>query len=149
MAIEFFKHSGNPNDFFKILPLDWQEALKLVWNDTLGTSEIFVIKEYKTIIAGGIIFKNMTADMQLFEAEAIKLLASGSYYIGYLWVVETRRGEDLGSMWLKQLKQSYPDNSFWLTIEEEGLNTFYNKNNFRLLAAKNSQNEKEWLFKSI
>ncbi|WP_158974158.1 GNAT family N-acetyltransferase [Cellulophaga sp. L1A9] len=149
MAVKFLKHTGNPKLFFEMLPEDWQEALGLVWLEVSATSELFVIQEANKIIAGGIIFKEMTADMQLFKEEARQLLASESYYIGYLWVLKTRRGEDLGSLWLRSLKQYYPHNSFWLTIEEEGLKLFYKKNDFSLFSEKVSGNEKEWLFKSI
>ncbi|ADV47895.1 GCN5-related N-acetyltransferase [Cellulophaga algicola DSM 14237] len=149
MALEFLKHTGNPDDFFKILPVDWQEALQLVWEKGSATSEIFVLKEENKVIAGGILFKDITADMQFFKEEAQLLLASKSYYIGYLWVLEARRGEDLGSLWLKSLKQYYPDNYFWLTIEEEGLIRFYEKNNFKLSFEKECNSEKEWLLKSI
>ncbi|MFI8606475.1 GNAT family N-acetyltransferase [Cellulophaga baltica] len=148
MAIVLSKHIGSPDTFFDMLPLDWQDALKLVWDKVSGTSDIVVLKEEGAILAGGIIFKEMTADMQLFKKEAEELLASNSYYIGYLWVIEARRGENLGSLWLQLIQQQYSNNSFWLTIEEEGLKQFYEKNGFSLFLEKENNTEKEWLLKS-
>ncbi|KGK29331.1 GNAT family N-acetyltransferase [Cellulophaga baltica 4] len=148
MALDFFKYVGPPGAFIDMLPLDWQDALKVVWSKLSGTSEIVVLKEEGAILAGGIIFKEMTADMQLFKEVAEELLASNSYYIGYLWVIEARRGENLGSLWLQKIRQEYPSNSFWLTIEEEGLKQFYEKNGFHLFLEKESNGEKEWLLKS-
>jgi len=148
MALVFSKYVGHPDTFIDMLPLDWQEALKSVWNKISGTSEIVVLKEEGAILAGGIIFKEMTADMQLFKEEAEELLSSNSYYIGYLWVIEARRGENLGSLWLQYIQKQYANNSFWLTIEEEGLKQFYEKNGFSLYLEKESNTEKEWLLKS-
>ena len=148
MALDFSKYVGPPGTFIDMLPLDWQDALKVVWSKLSGTSEIVVLKEEGAILAGGIIFKEMTVDMQLFKEVAEELLASNSYYIGYLWVIEARRGENLGSLWLQNIRQEYPSNSFWLTIEEEGLKQFYEKNGFHLFLEKESNGEKEWLLKS-
>tara|TARA_R110000868_G_scaffold176007_1_gene413303 strand:- start:266 stop:712 length:447 start_codon:yes stop_codon:yes gene_type:complete len=145
MSIKFQKHTGNPNDFMQILPLDWQEALQMVWDDAKATSEIYVIKEDGNIIAGGILFKQYTLEMALFKQEAEALLAKHSYYIGYLWVNETHRGRDLGTLWLDSVKSSYPNTKFWLTIEEENLKNFYLKNDFHVAKEVENGGIKEWL----
>ena len=145
MAVTFEKHTDNPLAFFKILPLDWIEALDLVWENAKSSSEIYVIKEDGNIIAGGILFKQYTQDMALFKKEAEELLAVHSYYIGYLWVNETHRGRDLGTLWLDSVKRSYPKAKLWLTIEEENLKKFYLKNNFQVVQEVEEDDVKEWL----
>lgn len=147
MDITFQKHSGNPEEFFQILPLDWQEALAVVWNKAKASSEIYVIENEGEIIAGGIVFKQYTQDMVLFKKEAQKLLAANSYYIGYLWVKETHRGKDLGTFWLNAIKGTYPKTNFWLTIEEENLQRFYTKNGFKGVQEVANKKTKEWLLK--
>ena len=145
MSIKFQKHTNNSQEFFQILPLDWQEALHMVWDKAKATSEIYVIKEEDEIIAGGILFKQYTQDMALLKKTAKQLLASNCYYIGYLWVNETHRGKDLGTFWLNSIKNAYPKNNFWLTIEEENLQKFYIKNGFELTQKVENVDGEEWL----
>lgn len=146
MKIEFKKHIGDPNHFFRILPQDWQEAVFPLWKKYSEAATIFVLTEEGKIITGGIIFRGFTDEMNSFKEEAISFLNSGYYYIGYLWVIESRRGEDLGSLWLESVKEYDSKANYWLTIEEEKLKNFYIKNEFQLVKERKEKERKEWLF---
>lgn len=142
MPIKFQKYTAQSEDFFKILPEDWVENLGPIWTKERGKAAVFVLLDADRIVAGGIIFSGLTEDMDGFKEEAIAFVASGYLYIGYLWVIESRRGENLGSLWLTALKAYFPETSFWLTIEEDKLKHFYLKNGFRILK---ENTHREWL----
>ena len=55
----------------------------------------------------------------------------GYLYVGFIFVIEERRQQNLGSIWLDNLKKMYPNQKFWLTIEDLKLDTFYVKNGFK------------------
>tara|TARA_R110000868_G_scaffold21640_11_gene89839 strand:- start:5013 stop:5483 length:471 start_codon:yes stop_codon:yes gene_type:complete len=146
MQIEFKKYNRDPNDFFRILPHDWQETLLPIWTKNGKDADVFVLCEAEQIIAGGIVFRGFTDEMNSFKTAALSFINSECYYIGYLWVIESRRGEDLGSLWLKSVKEYDPKANYWLTIEEEKLKNFYIKNGFKLLKESKNKGNKEWLF---
>lgn len=139
-----FEKLEKPEEFFNLLPEDWKEGLVPVWGQYADSSEIWVLKEKDTIIAGGIVFSVMPPDLYAFLSEAKALLDRGSRYLGFIWVVPEQRGRGLGSAWLKALFAHYPKVSFWLTIEEEGLKHFYRQNGFMLKGYH--KEPEEWLF---
>lgn len=130
VVYNFKKYKSNPFDFFNLLPEDWREVLLPIWEKHHLAAEVYVLLNENKIVAGGIVFKEYTEDMVCFKEDAISLLNSGSLYIGYVYVIEAERGKDLGSRWLKSIKNEFSNTNFWLTIEEEGLKGFYKKNNF-------------------
>jgi hypothetical protein len=54
------------------------------------------------------------------------------------------RKHHLGSEWLLSLKKVNPEQGFWLTIEEEPLKYFYEKNSFTVVDESKSE-PKEWV----
>ncbi len=146
MKVEFEKYQGDPNNFFNILPKDWQAELLPIWSKHSTDAAIFVLMEQGKIIAGGIVFQAFTEEMNSFKEEALLFLKLGYAYIGYLWVIETRRGENLGSLWLDSLKEYDPKGNFWLTIEEERLKKFYLKNGFQFVKESKDSTYIEWLY---
>tara|TARA_R110002167_G_scaffold232047_1_gene437305 strand:- start:111 stop:572 length:462 start_codon:yes stop_codon:yes gene_type:complete len=145
MRLKFTKHQGDPNDFFKLLPSSWSEGLLPLWQDYALKSEIFTLVDHGEIVAGGILVKGIPEDMHLFLQESMQWASKGYRYIGYLWVVETRRNQHLGSKWLQELARYYPKMHFWLTIEEEPLKDFYLRNGFRMVRELQNGEAHEWL----
>ena len=146
MELKFEKYTTQSERFFNILPEDWQEIVRPIWLKEHKNAEILVLVKDEQISAGGIVFKGLTADMDSFEKEAVAFINSDYYYIGYLWVVESCRGKNLGSLWLNSLKEYYPNTNFWLSIEDDNLKKFYLKNGFHLIKESDDKENKEWLF---
>ncbi|MGY8913945.1 MAG: hypothetical protein ACKVJF_02530 [Flavobacteriales bacterium] len=143
MKLEAVNHRST--DFFKILPQDWQEIIKVIWDKVKDISTIYAIVEEGTIIAGGIIFTEKLPVMTRFELEQGQPFFTLGYgYIGFLWVDENRRNEQLGSKWLTLKNQDHKQ-GFWLTIEEGGLKKFYEKNGFKTIAQSEDKKNMEWL----
>lgn len=133
-------------EFFRILPQDWQEIISKTWNTVKETSTIYAILEEGSILAGGIVFTEKLPEMSEFEIEnGQTFLDQGYGYIGFLWVAENRRNEQLGSKWLSLLKKQDLNRGFWLTIEEVELKKFYQKNGFKTIAESRDQENMEWL----
>lgn len=144
MKLEAVNHRST--DFFKILPQDWQEIIKVIWDKVKVTSTIYAIVEKNSIIVGGIIFTDKLPEMTKFELEQGQPYFDLGYdYIGFLWVDEKRRNEQLGSKWLSLLKKNNIQQGFWLTVEEENLKNFYEKNGFTTIAQSEEIENMEWL----
>ncbi|MDX1365383.1 GNAT family N-acetyltransferase [Arenibacter latericius] len=137
----------NYDDFFKMLPHDWQEVICPVWDKYKYVSSIYVLKDGKDIVVGGIVFRTIPPNRTNFEIEiGEEFIAKGFHYIGFLFVHPERRNEALGSRWLDALKTQFPDQGYWLTIEEEALKTFYLKNGFICLTESTDRENPEWIF---
>lgn len=141
-------HLGpNSSDFFKILPGDWQDIIISVWDDFKSKASIYVFKNGHEIAAGGIVFNGNPPNRTAFEIEeGQRYVDLGFQYIGFLFVDPKYRNQALGSKWLKALKEEFPGQSYWLTIEEEGLKSFYDKNGFKCLAKSQDSDKPEWIF---
>ena len=74
------------------------------------------------------------------------LFSEGYLYIGFIWVPEHNRNRQLASQWLTLLKNQDPNQKYWLTIEEQPLKYFYEKNGFKLIKESNDEDDKEWLY---
>ncbi|MFZ2285285.1 MAG: hypothetical protein WAV86_15570, partial [Lutibacter sp.] len=70
----------------------------------------------------------------------------GYLYIGFIWVPLEKRNRNLASQWLTLLKNQDPTQKYWLTIEEEWLKHFYEKNGFVLIEESDDDENKEWLY---
>lgn len=137
---------GIPNEFFDILPEDWRCLIAPYWERYSPTSTIYILEKEKEVLAGGIVFGSSSPDMTTFEKAHGKVYFKLGYlYIGFLWVVPEHRGKALGSEWLSLLKKRNKKQSYWLTIEEERLKTFYKKNGFECVAESVLTSNKEWL----
>ncbi|HUH47650.1 MAG TPA: GNAT family N-acetyltransferase [Arenibacter sp.] len=133
--------------FFKILPPDWREAIEPIWQDYREEADIYVFREGEEVVAGGIVFKATPPNRTDFEIEkGENYIRNGFHYIGFLFVAPDRRNEALGTRWLRALKNRFPEQSYWLTIEEEGLKQFYTKNGFECVASSTDRDLPEWLF---
>ncbi|RTE53786.1 N-acetyltransferase [Arenibacter aquaticus] len=138
---------NEPDIFFRILPEEWQKTIGPVWEDCKENGCIYVLRNAAEIMAGGIVFIEEPPNRTQFEIEnGAPYLALGYYYIGFLFVGPNYRNQSMGSKWLEAIKNKYPDRSFWLTIEEEGLRYFYEKNGFKCVAESQDPSTPEWMF---
>lgn len=128
---QFLKWQGPLDQFLAAMPEEWHWDF-LIYMDNVGDSmEIFAITVHEEIVGGGMVFKGLPPEMKIFEKEVEHFTEGGYLYIGYLFVVPERRGQDIGSTWLECIKALYGHKGFWLTVEEPGLVAFYEKNGFR------------------
>lgn len=145
--MEFEVLKDNSQFFFKILPHDWREAIEPIWEGYRKEANIYVLRDGQEIVAGGIVFNGTPPNRTDFEIEiGENYIEKGYPYIAFLYVVSHRRNEALGSRWIQALKNQFPDQAYWLTIEEEGLKQFYTKNGFECVAASKDGDLPEWLF---
>ncbi len=140
----FYKETDQ-NKFFNLLPEDWNNEISITWNTYSKNATIYVLEGKDKIMAGGIVFSICPPDMLYNPLEAKKWFDQGYLYIGFIWVVEEFRNKKVGSKWIKSLINKFPQQKFWLTIEEESLKFFYIKNGFSLVKTLQNDNNKEWL----
>lgn len=131
--------------FFPILPVIWQENIVPFWEEYKQSAKIYGLFEGAALMAGGIVFSTCSPDMWYNRVEAQTWLDQGYLYIGFLWVPEVYRGKRLGSAWLKMLMQDFPEQKYWLTVEEEDLIQFYKKNHFKLIKSLKNGEDTDWL----
>jgi len=131
-------------DFFDLLPLDWKESITPYWKDYKNSSEIYTLSENNKLIGGGIVFTKTTPDMMYSKDYSDAWFKKGYAYIGFLWINENYRGQQLGSKWLDLLFKKNPNQKFWLSVEDHGLVDFYKRNNF-ILVDEHFHEQKEWI----
>ena len=146
MNISFSNVTDNPNQFFYILPEDWQSLIVPYWESYKDSAKIYVLKENEKVVAGGLVFSKSLPNMSDFERSLQHLFEEGYLYIGFIWVPLDKRNRNLASQWLTLLKKQDPAQKYWLTIEEEWLKHFYEKNGFVLVEESNDPDNKEWLY---
>jgi len=148
MIPKFYK-INNPIPFFSILPKEWQNLIVPYWSIFKNSAAIYVLKENNNIVAGGIVFSKNHPHKNEFEISNDYLYKLSYFYIGYVWVIPSKRNQQLASKWLLSLKTKHPKQKYWLTIEEYSLATFYKKNGFELLKESSNPFLKEWLLTYI
>lgn len=146
MDIQFTNATESPEQFFNMLPEDWQALIVPYWENYKDAAKIYVLKEADEVVAGGLVFSKSLPDMSDFERSQQHLFSEGYLYIGFIWVPTHKRNQQLASQWLTLLKNQNPKQKYWLTIEEEQLKYFYEKNGFVLIEESDNEDDKEWLF---
>ena len=141
-----FEACTNFTSFFNILPKDWQEGIVPFWEDYKETTEGYVLIDNNKIIAGGLVFSTCPPDMLYDKDEAEKWINKGYLYVGFIFVIEERRQQNLGSIRLDNLKTTYPNQKFWLTNEDLKLDSFYDKNGFKRIKIINNNGLEEVLY---
>jgi len=145
MSIIFKENTANAEQFFAILPPDWQEGIVPFWENYKNTTKIFVLEENNHIIGGGMVFSTLSPDLKGAPEIAEKYYQKGLLYLAFIWIKETHRGKGLGSFWLKQLKQQSPRQGYWLTIEDLNLSRFYTTLGFKLGDRYLNNENEEWV----
>lgn len=144
---QFKEISATSELFFELLPDDWRSEVAPVWPQLCASTQIYGVFEQTQIIAGGIVFAEVSPDMQYAASYARQWHQQGYKYIGFVWVHPLFRGLKIGSFWLRQLFVNQPRQKFWLTVEEHGLIDFYQKNGFTLQQALQNADTTEWVLK--
>ena len=103
--MEFINYTTKAHAFFEMLPSDWQDTIVPFWNDLKSTTQLFVLYENETIIAGGLVFSKCPPDLFYYEKEANKWFEKGYLYLGFIFVDEKQRNRNLGSFWLENIKK--------------------------------------------
>lgn len=141
-----FQACSDFTSFFNILPKAWQEGIVPFWENYVETTKCYVLLENNQIIAGGLVFSICPPDMIYAKEEAEKWINNNYLYVGFIYVVEEKRNQNLGSLWLNQLKKTYPKQNFWLTIEDLELDAFYVKNGFQRIKSLNNHGVEEIIY---
>ena len=146
MYLKFTNATESPEQFFNMLPEDWQVLIVPYWESYKDVAKIYVLKENEEVVAGGLVFSKSLPDMSDFERAQQHFFKEGYLYIGFIWVPLDKRNKNLASQWLTLLKNLDPTQKYWLTIEEEWLKHFYEKNGFVLIEESDDAADKEWLY---
>ena len=141
-----FKATHNYQPFFDMLPPDWQRNILPFWDSYKHKTTCYVLHDNNEIVAGGLVFSECSPDMLYAKEEADYWLKKGYLYLGFIFVLENRRGQNLGSLWLTKLKDKLPNQNFWLTIEDLSLDAFYSKNGFKRVKTLHNGNQEEVLY---
>jgi GNAT superfamily N-acetyltransferase len=141
-----FQSCETIDSYFHILPLDWQETIVPFWKDLKTSTKAYVLLDDNQIIAGGLVFSQCPPDMLYARDEAEAWLNKGYLYVGFIYVIEEKRHQNLGSIWLDNLKKMFPKQKYWLTIEDLKLDTFYTKNGFKKVKSLNNHGIEEVLY---
>ncbi len=142
----FRELKNNPEQFFEILPRDWQDEVIPFWDEFETDAKIYIIENHSTIIGGGVVFYKSPPDFDYFEAEAKTFFEDGYWYLGFIWIAEEHRNKNLGSFWLNQLKAQNSHQKYFLLTEEDHLQHFYEKNDFYRIKPVQNQDYMEWLY---
>lgn len=128
---QFLKWEGSLDEFLTGMPEEWRLDFCMYLENSVDRMELFTITEQGHILGGGMLFKGLPPEMKIFEKEVEPFVERGYLYIGFLFVVPEYRGQNIGSTWLGCIKTLYGDKGFWLTVEEPGLVSFYEKSGFK------------------
>ena len=123
--------TDNPIKFFNLLPSDWRELIVPFWDDLKRYASLMVLVENDHVVAGGLVFSKCPPEMKYYEHDANEWFKKGFLYLGYIFVDETQRYRHLGSIWLDKIKNEYPNQGLWLSIEDQDLHKFYHRNGFK------------------
>lgn len=132
--MEIKNYTDQAHSFFKMLPIDWQETIVPFWEALKASTKIYVLIDNDALVAGGLVFSKCPPDMLYYEKEANVWFKKGYFYLGFIYVDETKRNQNFGSIWLDKVKELYHNNGFWLAIEDEKLHKFYTRNQFERIA---------------
>lgn len=141
-----FKETKQFHQFFDMLPLDWQEGILPFWETYKSNTTCYLLLEDEVPLAGGLVFSKCPPDMMYAKKKAGVWFKKGYLYLGFIYVLEEKRGQNLGSIWLSNLKKMFPKQKFWLTIEDMGLHGFYTKNGFKRIEVLNNNGKEEVIY---
>ncbi|WP_323758269.1 GNAT family N-acetyltransferase [Roseivirga sp.] len=145
-SAEIIDISDTPELFLELLPNDWKLELESNWKEFAPAVKVYGIKLNQELIGGGLVFSDQTSETDNYPPVAEYYFDNGFLYIGYLWVAEIFRGQNLGDFWLNSIFEMYPKNPFWLSIEDAGLAKFYLKNGFTLEREVMYSGGKDWIY---
>lgn len=127
---QLIDRSDRPEPFLRQLPQDWHDELKRHWDTLAASTRVLTLEDADACAGGGLLFSEVSPDVQAYREVARDYLDAGYCYIAYLWIAESWRGAGLGSYWLQALFRRFPRQAWWLTIEDHSLESFYLRNGF-------------------
>lgn len=145
VGMHFHEITDAPQDFFEILPIEWQQDITDQWLEIESYLRVFIIENENGPQAGGLVFDQMPPDMRLHTHACQQWVDKGFFYLGYIWVNESYRSRKLGSQWISYLRNHYPGQNFWLSIEDIELLPFYEKNGFFVADVLHTPAGMEWV----
>jgi GNAT superfamily N-acetyltransferase len=146
--MKWIPSNDSADRFFEMLPLDWQEGIVPYWEKYKNETNVFCwIDSSKKVIGGGLIFDELSPDMEMHRSKLCKYLTSDSKYLGFIWIDENYRSMGLGKKWLENVIEYYPQYHLWLSIEEESLKNFYQKLGFEVTDHLLSKDSEEWMMR--
>ena len=143
--IELEDLTAAPERFFNILPSDWRIEIEPYWLEYAVDCRIYGLSENDVIIAGGIVFTSVSPDTRGYHDVAQKWFQRGYHYMGFIFVQEHRRGEGLGTLWIKKVKALNRNQKYWLAIDEKGLSAFYQRLGFKIAQEVRNEDATEWI----
>lgn len=143
-----FKPLEQTTLFFDLLPSDWQESINPFWEQVKEAAIVYTLEDQNEILAGGIVFSQMTPEMEAYNDEAKYWFSKKYAYIGYVWVPLEKRNKNYGSLWLKHLLSLNDQQHYWLTTEDQKLRYFYEKTGFNYVKTLRYDGVEEDLFVS-
>lgn len=141
-----FKEIISYQQFFNMLPTDWRDSILPFWEAYKKTTKCYLLLEDEKPVAGGLVFSECPPDMTYAKEETEMWFKNGYFYLGFIYVLEEKRGKNLGSIWLSNLKNMLPKQKYWLTIEDLSLDEFYVKNGFQQIKILNNDDHQEALY---
>lgn len=145
-SFKFRELKNDPQQFFQILPQEWQDEIVPFWDTYKTQAKIYIIEDNSSIVGGGIVFYKSPPNFEYFETDAKVWFNKGYLYLGFIWISESHRNKSLGSFWLDQLKSKHPEQHYFLLTEEEHLHHFYLKNGFECSQCLQNNDHLEWLY---
>jgi GNAT superfamily N-acetyltransferase len=135
-----------PNIFFEMLPKEWSKELMPCWLESKSLIEVFGIVKEDQLLGGGLVFTEYTSENDSYPEVAQGYFDQGLLYLGFIWIDENYRGLNLGSFWLNEIQEMFPNKGFWLTIVDRSLGDFYEKNGFILDQRLELESGDEWVY---
>jgi len=143
--MRIIEYNHRAMDFFSMLPEDWQIGIVPHWKAYQFKTKIYVFEEDGQILGGGLIFDDLSPDMEIHKAKLNTYLCPDSKYLGFIWIDEKHRSKGLGKKWLKNVIEYYSEFNLWLSIEDESLKYFYQKLGFKVVENIKSNDSEEWI----
>lgn len=143
--LQLLSFAHPPREWVAELPKDWQKALTEMYQNQAQDLECLILAEGGHWRAAGIICRMLPWDMETYRKQLGKYMSSGHLYIGFLWTFLGARQQGWGSQWLQKVKQYYPSQGLWLTVEEATLIPFYERNGFHEEQCLGQGTAKEWV----
>ncbi len=122
--IEFKQHPEVSLAFFDFFPTDWKETLFPQWERLSSTTKAYFLEYHSEVITVGLVFSKNYPEFSAVEKEAFSCLAPMPY-LGYVFTLPKYRKQGLGRLWFEQLFKHFPEQNYWLSIEDLNLEQFY------------------------
>lgn len=147
-AVRLEERTDAPEPFFALLPEDWQEGIVPHWDAYRGDAQLFTLEADDELLGGGILFRRISPDTETYGNVARVRFERGYLYLGFIWIAQQHRNRGLASRWLAMLRERFPGQPFWLSVEDPGLIAFYERNGFLLECSVQGEDGEEWILVS-